>query len=333
VKINGVWLRDILRDAEGGGGGGAGGAGAAAGGEAGGAGGGAGGEAGGAGAAAGGEAGGAGGTAAGGSWRDGLADDLRGHPALNHDSVGALAKDFVGLQEMIGKKGAILPGDDADEAAWAGFYGQVGRPEKVEDYQFQPTEGVTVEPALDKWFRETAHKHGLSERQAAGIYGAWNEQIAALSAEDAEAAAKREKYANETLDGLKSDWGDRYEENMALAQRGARAAFGESLDAALSLRTAEGVGLLDHPLFARAFSVIGRAFGEDGTLAGAGAGGGYNGGTMTPAQAKAEIAKYEAEIQANKDHPYHAGRGKEYMAAQKRMADLYAMAFPDEARA
>ena len=302
MKINGVWPREILRDAEGGGGGG------------------------------GGEDAAAAATAADtshvGTWRENLAEDLRGHKALSpHADVEALAREHVNAQALIGAKGAIVPKDDAGEDDWNKFYGELGRPETAGDYAFKADEKSTVDPALDKWFREAAHAEGLSEKQAAGVFHSWNEKITELNAVDAEAAAKTEKFAKETLAGLKTEWGPDYEPKMALAQRGTRAAFGESLDAALAIKTSDDELLLDTPIFARAMAAIGAAFSEDSNLPGAGEK--NNTGGLSVEAALVEIETYRAEIKADPNHPYNAGKGKDYFAAQRKMADLAAQAYPE----
>lgn len=81
------------------------------------------------------------------------------------DPVGFF-KAFDGAQELLGKRPAGIPHDNASEEEWKSFNKSFGVPEKPEDYDLAIPEGAKVDPKLDKGVREVMQKAGLNKRQA-----------------------------------------------------------------------------------------------------------------------------------------------------------------------
>lgn len=64
-----------------------------------------------------------------------------------------------------------------------------------------------ADPKVTDFYKTLAHKHGLSAKQAAGLYGEWNEFVTGLGQQsEAEMQATSER---EVLD-VKKEWGIRH---------------------------------------------------------------------------------------------------------------------------
>src|SRR5690606_8597707 len=60
-----------------------------------------------------------------------------------------------------------LPPEDASPEVLDAFYSKLGRPANPDEYGLQPPQGG--DPELTNWFKGTAHKLGLSAKQAQAL--------------------------------------------------------------------------------------------------------------------------------------------------------------------
>ena len=143
----------------------------------------------------------------------GLAPELVSDCVKKYASLGDYVKGMNEAQELIGGK---FPSDKTSQEFNDKFYRAAGRPDKPDDYEFTPPEGVGVEQAYLDEIKKTFHELGLTKKQFSGSMGklaeilkrsndAWGQQMA-----QAESAAKA---ALQAPDG----WGDRYEHNREAA--------------------------------------------------------------------------------------------------------------------
>ena len=84
------------------------------------------------------------------------------------DSQEKLFSMLDGAQTLIGKKGPAIPAADAKPEEWNAFYDALGRPKDAKEYKF-PTADKT-EPALLTGISQAMHKHGLTQKQAEGVW-------------------------------------------------------------------------------------------------------------------------------------------------------------------
>lgn len=170
-----------------------------------------------------------------------LPEDLRGNETLKgYDSAEKLARAHI---ETLGKIQSP--------------------PETADGYEIKIPEGKAVNAEFVKGFKAWAHEAGLSTAQASKLA----EQY--MSFEDAQIAAMAK--AEETaLAAVKIEWGDKFAENVAVAQK-AVAEFctpqeREAMDA---------TGMGNNPIWVRMFHRIGLAMSEDRIKGGGtGSGGG-----------------------------------------------------------
>lgn len=199
------------------------------------------------------------------AWMAQLDKDLQGNASLTQfRTIGEMGKAFL---DMEGKsKGAItVPGENATDEDRAAFYGKLGRPEAADKYSFtKPAdlpEGVPHSPEIESAYKEHAFNLGLSETQAAAVYG-WYYDLAKQGHAELQ---KQEAEATEAaVNALKDDWkGDTFKVNTELAVRAFAKFGGEDGKKFIEETKIGGVALGDHPAFLRIFAAIGKTIGDD----------------------------------------------------------------------
>lgn len=155
-----------------------------------------------------------------------------------------------------------MPGDGADQTAMDAFYNRLGRPESPDKYGLEiPTGG---DPELLNWFKATAHKSGLTSKQAATLYSDWNgmsgslqEKMQAQTAQDSERA----------IGSLKQEWGQQYD---TMIDSGKRAVAALGYDAGKLSAIEDKLGTAE---MLRLFATVGSKMGEDSFVGGRESGG------------------------------------------------------------
>lgn len=202
------------------------------------------------------------------SWREKfLADsELLENPSLaTIPDVPALAKAFVDTKGLVGKKGVILPGEEAKPEDWERFYGDLGRPENPEGYVLEKPaslpENFPYSPELETAYRQMAHKAGLTPRQTKALYDDWLKiNVDQLQHLETQSTAKKA----ELEAGLQKDWGAKYEANLTLARQAQRKFAPEGSPELLALDGAMG----NDPRLVKLFYNIGQAMGEAALVTG-----------------------------------------------------------------
>jgi len=226
-----------------------------------------------------------------------------------------LAKSYVHAQKLVGADKVVLPKPDAPREEWDAFFKRLGRPDEPTGYELAAPEGVEykADEATDKWFRETAHRLGLSRTQANELFA---EYVKFADAELRQAAQATEQQRAEALSTLQREYGTALQEKVAVAQKAVEFFGGDDLKTFL-----DESGLGDHPALVKAFVKIGEAMSED-TLGPAvhPARFGY-----TPEAAQRRIAELRAdEAWADPMNPRHA-------EVMKEINDLLQHAYPTQA--
>lgn len=244
-------------------------------------------------------------------WKTGLPEDLQAEPALADykgevgDVLPKLAKSLVHAQKLVGmdrNSFAVVPAADAGDEAWAEFYNKIGRPETADAYTL-PVDKIEFDDKLERneemegWYKETAHKHGLTAQQAAGLYQEFMGYMkGALGATDVSLA----KMNDQGTQALKQEWGAAYDRKM---ERAVNVLRNYASDGLLDLLDSTGLG--SHPEMAKMLAGIAEASGED-TLTDKS----KTAPVMTPAEANAEIAQKHNDADfmkayTTKGHPSH----------------------------
>lgn len=196
-------------------------------------------------------------------WHEALSEDLRGHAALEKfEDVDALAREHMHLQKLIGRKGIVPPGEDANEDEIGRFYDSLGRPKSPDGYELGDLarpEGMPWDEALETQMLAHMHAAGLTNAQARSILEGYVE-VQGAAWEEARGIQGRTLDAAE--DELRREWGGTFDAKIDVANRAFAAAFGDKVDDIQNLQLADGRFLGDHPDIVRAFASIGGLFAE-----------------------------------------------------------------------
>ena len=186
-------------------------------------------------------------------WRERYLDEADRGDKLFQDTpdVATLAKRFKDTRSAV-LQGVKVPSTESSDSEWDAYHARA-RPESAEKYEInQPEDAAGWSKPMESWFRDTAFKNGLSQRQAAAMVDSWPEFVN----EQSEAAQGASEEA------LKQQWGDAYEANKALMQRGFK--FHSSPEMIAEL---EQFGLGNSPALAEHFRKLGADLAEDATMA------------------------------------------------------------------
>jgi hypothetical protein len=194
-------------------------------------------------------------------------------PLLGADKI-ALPKD--GVWDDVARERLGIPKD--------GAY-QVKRPELEQ--------GMTWDETFEKAFLPVAHKLGFTPQQVQGLIDFYAAAQISQHKVGVEAGATREAELKTKFDGfqkeLKTEWGQAYDERVALAGRALKHVGGDALIALMNEELKGGGMIGDNPAVLRAFAKLGEQLGESVLKTGAG-----GSQAMTPAQAETEARRIMA---------------------------------------
>jgi len=242
--------------------------------------------------------------------------DLKDHPSLKAhdfktpDGMGKLLRSYVSAQSMIGGDKAVLPkGANDNPEVWNKLYDALGRPKSADEYQFGKDYKPPTDPAVKEVegkFRKFAHENGLSQKQ----FTEMNSFLNGLSAESqgrviAAIKARREK----AEESLRKDWGEKYDANVAIANKVLKAYGGPADEVKAFLQR-----YANEPVVIRALAAIGQRIDESALVSGERSD--YEAGP-------AEAASKRADIMTNKDNPLNeAWKNKRHPRHQEAMDEV-----------
>ncbi len=254
------------------------------------------------------------------SWRDGLPEDIANHSAIKDiGSVEALAKSAIHAQQMVGADKVIVPGRDADQAAWGEFYNKIGRPDQASEYEL-PTENMPENSSMDEQsaneFMGEAHRLGLTKGQFAGMV-----RYLAQKGEQINDAGQQavEQSKQEAVQALQQEFGAAFDQNLKMAKDAVRQFGGEELVAFM-----DQSGMGNQPEVIKAFAKIGKMIAEDEVK---GKGGAY-GFIMSPDEAAQEIQNKQLDNEFMRAYLQSHVPGHD--AAVTEMQKLFELANPEQ---
>jgi hypothetical protein len=284
------------------------------------------------GAAAGGAAAGAGDPGAGGSaaapvaFAEQLPAEIRTDGAFaSIKSLEDLARGYHGYAKKFGvpnEQLVRLPAGDDDKEGHAALRKALGVPEAPDKYDFRdpaPETGAKIDAELKTWFGTKAHELGLSNKQAAQLYDAWN----GLMGDRAKAGSEAQtKAATEATALLRKEWGQAFEAKLELAGQALKHYGGDEVASFLREQN-----LHNDPRIVRMFAKLGDNLAADGLLGRAPG----SEGLLSPTEAKQQIAALETSpewLKLKGSAPSTPGRA-EIMAKRDQ---LYQVAYATEDR-
>jgi hypothetical protein len=220
---------------------------------------------------------------------DSLPEDLRMEPSLrNFTDPASLAKSYVHAQRMIGADKIPLPGKTATDDDWADVWAKLGRPQASSGYEVKFENQVFSDNELEG-FKQSAFEAGLNNRQVERMAKFLEDTVTGASSSRSEAT---EKAIYEAEQDLRQEFGQAFEQRMALAYNAATQLLGDAslLD---EVQLSDGRMLGDHPQVVRMFAKLAEQIGEDKLL------GETSELIMTPTEANQRIAEM-----TRRDSPY-----------------------------
>lgn len=192
-------------------------------------------------------------------WRASLPAEVRDAPGVvKFKSVEELARGYVNAETMIGKKGVILPGDNAPPEEVAKFREAIGVPAQADGYKLAGKEGAPPEIWNDATAKEIAafaHEAALTPKQAQALADKWQ----TLGIEGGKiTAAENERQHTEGKAALQKEWGTSFDAKHAAANLAIKQFGGDEIVALLAEK-----GLGNDPRMVKLFAQIGEKMGED----------------------------------------------------------------------
>ena len=219
------------------------------------------------------------------SWRDTLPDDLKSDATLNkYSDIPNLAKAHIELQKLIGQKGIIKPGKEASPEQIKAFREALGIPSDPSKYDMgEFDKSITMPPETLEWARKMGAEHGIEPAALKAVMSDYMKQEALL--ESAQEKAVQAEIA-EGFKGLRSEWGEAFNQNLTRANFAAQKLGGQGL-----IDRLEEFGADNDPVIIKAFAEAAKLYGED-RLREAGAGD----GRQTPQELDGEIAQVRSQL-------------------------------------
>lgn len=237
-------------------------------------------------------------------WRAALPEDIRAAPSMaKFKDPAELAKSYLEAEKLIGRKGVVVPGENATPEEVAAFRAALGVPDAPDGYGLAAPEGLpdgVWNEDSAKAFAAKAHELGIPPAAAKGLA----EWFAKAQAEALGAAEPWQPV-------LEKEWGAKFQDNLDLAQRAARQ-FGADEATLAKLASAAGDANV-----MRMFHRIGAALGEDQPA----------GMATASAPMTGERAREAAlAIIGDKSSPYHQPLHPEHRATVQKVTRLFAAA-------
>ena len=120
-------------------------------------------------------------TGAAGDWRGSLPEDLQGNESLGKfKSAADLAKSYLSMEKLVGKKTVGMPDENSSEEEWGALFDRLGRPASADKYEVKRAEGLPpelIDEEGTRAFLAVAHKSGLSQKQVSALIGEYDRQL------------------------------------------------------------------------------------------------------------------------------------------------------------
>ena len=171
------------------------------------------------------------------TWLDTLPVELKSDPTLaKYKTPEEAHKAHIEAVKLIGKRqeGVVhYPGENGKPEEWAAYRKAIGVPEKPDGYAVKLPEGVTVHQETFDAYRAKAYEIGLTPKQAEALVQYDIERASLGQRRMHEASVKQQQEGEKAL---RTAWGPKYDQHMALIQRFVEEYGGEELIQELELK-------------------------------------------------------------------------------------------------
>lgn len=174
-----------------------------------------------------------------------------------YESADDMAKALASLETKLGTS-VQIPGKDASDDEISAFWKRMGRPDTKGDYDLPTPEGpdgYVVEGDFSDGYRQAAYENGLSTAQARKLWDWYNSRAIAMFSRKRESDIRA---MNESLDQLKTNWGENYDSELAITKNLVQQNGDDEL---IALFNTSGLG--NHPAMIRFVNNLAHKLGED----------------------------------------------------------------------
>ena len=144
------------------------------------------------------------------NWKDNLPEDLKTEKCFeNIHTLPSLLKSYAAAQKMIGANKVSIPSENSTQEEWDAFYKAAGRPDNAEAYsvdQIELPQGISLDDATMKSFRDFAFSHGMSQK---AFEEAVRFDIERVKNYQQQAAREAQAEYEETVSKLQQEYGDK----------------------------------------------------------------------------------------------------------------------------
>jgi hypothetical protein len=231
-------------------------------------------------------------------------------------TVEGMAKSYVALERQMSGKKVPLPDENSTPEEWAQFWQRAGAPEQPDGYAFEKpkdvADAVWRKEDVEAW-RSFAHGIHMPKKMAEQV-AAW--QAGRVNTAYSQAMEQSQAQLEEAQTLLKTDWGTKYDYNLAVAARAAIAIGGEEM--------------LQHPMakdpaFVRAMFKVGSMISDDKLTALRQQQG------LVDGDPTEEIEKIEAQMAENMKNPRYDKNSPAHKSLLAKRDALYKQKFPGPA--
>lgn len=205
--------------------------------------------------------------------------------------------------------------DSSDQTAMEAFYASLGRPESPEKYEdpeiADAPEGFAMAPERAKFFKDIAHRNGLTNTQ-------YKKMLGDVLEADKQAYIAQMTSVKESHDALQREWGVAYQERVD-----ATVTMLEQTGAPEDVMNAVKAGMVGGNTIKWLHGLYSRIGAPEG-INNANQPGNTGNGRLTPSEAQSQIN----EILNNRQHPYWINSHPQHADAVKRVLELGKMADP-----
>jgi hypothetical protein len=215
-----------------------------------------------------------------------------------------------------------IPDENATPQDWDAVYTKLGRLKDPAGYKDAVKWGDNADPQMVEFASNMAFKLGLSPKAVEStMLTEWNSFVAKANAQ---AQQKSEQEATTALAAIKTEWKGDFDANQARGQQVLKALDKAGFSDADLASVEKAIGI---PAVVKLLATIGKLSGE-GSLSNVGGSGGGSGdpSTLSPEQAKGEIAKLATDDAFQKVYMNKQDPGQK--DAAERMRKLYEKAGP-----
>lgn len=235
------------------------------------------------------------------NFRDHIDETIRDDPSLaTYKDINGMAKSLINAQKMVGADKVAIPGKYTTPEEMDAFYAKIGRPEAPDGYELKVNDAIGEDGV--NFFKELAHKNGLTQTQADSILSEYGEYIGSVTNQTEE---QIDQVRNEIDTQLKAEWGNEYQRKFDLANN-VLDTFAPEDSAISEIKLSDGTLIGDNPVIVEFMSNVGQflaeKIGEDS----------FSGRDNVPGMALDDVQKELNDLMApsntaywDKNHPDH----------------------------